>query len=352
MNITKERLERITKLKKTFDREAATEIEKIAGLFPRGYLSIVASTAGTGKTWLTQYIACQLSMGGNILNGLALNSKPMKSVIMSGETGAILLNNRIAQTDWQYDPDKIAVYSALEMGINDIDYMLNSEEGRNNILAIVAHERPDIVWFDTLISFHSLDESKQGEMTQIYIFLNKLARYFNCAIVCNHHTRKRPSDNPNRSQNQDDVIGTSAGVRLASTVYIASAEEEEGISTITVKNVKSWSAKVPPFSYQFVKHQGKIDFKININIEPNWSLRYQIQELINTIDLNSYINPQNLAKIWGCAVNTIKAKLNEHTGEYGELSKIEVGNKIFYRLKCWKDDYNPEVEYNRYLSEE
>lgn len=349
MIITQEKITRLKSLRKTFNEEDTIKIEKIAGLFPRGYLSIVASTAGTGKTWLTQYLACQLSKGGNILNGLVLDSKPMKSVIMSGETGVEILNNRLVKTDWKYNEDNISIYSAFQMALNNVEYMLNTEEGRNNIVAIMQYEKPDIVFFDTLISFHGLDESKQGEMTKIFIFLCKLANCFNCAVVCNHHTRKRPSDNPNRNQNQDDVIGTSAGVRLANAVYIASSEEEDGISKVTVKNVKNWDSKVPPFSYKFVTHQGKIDFEVNTKENSEWSLRYQIQELINNISFEAYINPSDLAKVWGYAANYIREKLNEHIGKYGELSKIQVGNKIYYRLKCWKDDYTNEIEYDTYI---
>lgn len=272
--------------------DTSPDIERIGGLFPRGYMSIVAAQAGTGKTWFMQYMACRLSMGGNILGGLVPKSKPMKSVIMSGETGDFLLNKRLAKTCWEYNEERLIVYSAVEMQIADIPIMLNTKEGKATFVEILDEEKPDLMFFDTLISFHAADESKQADMTGIYSFLLKSANAFNCAIVLNHHTRKRSTKNQTARFTQDDVIGTNAGVRLASSVYLLEqsydeTRDNEGMPTVICRNVKSWDKRIPDFSYSFMTDQysGLIDFGIKWGITPdtaNWSLRERFKLFLDS----------------------------------------------------------------------
>ena len=233
MKISSEKLSRVASFGKTLNRNnRVADVERIAGLFPRGHLSIVASMAGTGKTWFTEYLACKLSMGGSILNGLASKSKRMKTVILAGETGTDLLDYRLSLSKWDYDPERIKAYNAVEMMMSNLPCMMNTPEGQETIITIFAHEKPDIVFVDTLISFHSVDESKQGEMTAIYTFLLRLAKAFNCAVVVNHHTRKRPANFTGKRFTQEDIIGTSAGVRLCACAFVIMAEDT-GISAAT-----------------------------------------------------------------------------------------------------------------------
>ena len=310
----------------------APEIEKIAGLFPRGYMSIIASAPGTGKTWLTLLLSAQLSTGGTILAGLA-ESKPQKVILMSGETGRSILEARISQTAWPVEQKNFLIFDALEMGADGIDYMLNTAQGQENIIAITANLKPDLLIFDTLISFHTLDESKQGDMTKIFIFLNRLAKSFNCAVLCNHHTRKRPSDAPNREQNQDDVIGSSAGIRLASSIYlITSKDSEAGNSIMTVKNAKAWDKKIPPFSYSFTTREGKTDFEVNLNVNSIWSSKTRIEKIIADIDNNSILRPKELSKALNISERLTRDNLERFT-EAKILNRVIFNGDIAYK-KC------------------
>ena len=297
------------------------DIEKIAGLFPRGFLSLYAAQAGTGKTWFMQYIACRLSMGGNILAGLVPKSKRMKTVIFAGETGKYLLNKRLQSTCWAYDKSRIKVYDAVELQRNDIPIMLNSEEGRLTTLAIMEHEKPDIIFYDTLISFHTADESKQGEMTTIYTFLLKLANEFNCAVVVNHHTRKRSVKSPNSRRTQDDVIGSNVGVRLASRVFIAERlqdgiTDDEGMPTISVHDEKQWDKRIPDFSYQFIvdPESNLLDFAINWgNTEQSlaWSLRDRVRNLVKSHEAGAILKAEDVARELVTSTDNARKYLDE-----------------------------------------
>lgn len=340
-------LSRILNAGRNLDREAHTPaIEYIAGLFPRGGLSIVAAQAGTGKTWFMQYIACRLSVGGNILAGLVPKSKQYKTLIFAGETGADLLNLRMKATCWQYNKEKIRVYDAVQMQIEEIPIMLNTPEGKATFITILDNEQPDIVFFDTLISFHTADESKQSEVTGMYTYLLKMAHAFNCAVVLNHHTRKRSQKNPLARQTQDDVIGSNAAVRLASQVLILSnvrdisdmQEEDKGMPTIRVDNVKAWAKRLPSFAYQFITDEasGKLDFAIDWSYagadNGEWSTRDRVQKLIESMDAGSIITVQTVTSNLVIGEDMARKYLNEFAAR-GLLDKVKLPVGTAWKVK-------------------
>lgn len=330
------KISQLLKFSKKLDRtNEVPEIEKIAGMFPRGYYSIVASMAGTGKTWLMQYITCALSIGGEILGGLS-EEKSKKSLIFSGETGSELLTLRLQKSAWKNDPDKIRIYSALEMATAGINCWINTPEGQDTIFNIVAIEQPDIIFFDTLISFHTADESKQGEMTTLYVWLARLARAFKCAIVCNHHTRKRPAQDSKRKFTQEDVIGSSAGVRLAANVFVISSEEKPSGGFInTVDNVKSWDRKTPPFTYEFLNTANGIDFAINLNVRPQMSVPTRFIDWLRTLDAGAMFCVSDVEKQCKCTRYMAQEQIDK-LYEYGSIDKVEMNlrgkHEIFYQL--------------------
>lgn len=346
MSISSKTLNRVSAFSHELDREEQLpDIERIAGLYPRGYMSILAAQAGTGKTWFMEYIACALSVGGNILNGLVPNSKRMKTVIFAGETGKYLLAKRLQATNWPYDKSRVKVYDAIELQREEIPILLNTTEGRATLIQILETERPDVIFFDTLISFHAADESKQGEMTSIITFLLKVAEAFNCAVVLNHHLRKRNNKvtKTPTTPNQDDVIGSNVAVRMASSVFIAydtstddpQAEEElEGMPLVTIKEVKSWDKKVPTFSYQMIHDDnGKIDFLIEWGITEKTrerSLRERISTLIDSHEAGAIISADDVAR----DLSTSKDNARKYMEELASKGRVE--RQKFMNSTVWR----------------
>lgn len=337
MRVSSDEVKRIAQFGKSLDRSnRVADVERIAGMFPRGHVSIVASMAGTGKTWFTEYIACQLSRGGKILGGMVAKSRKQKCVIMAGETGTDLLDYRLSLTAWEYDPERIHVYNAVDMMMGDIPCMLNTPEGQATFATIFTHEKPDIVFIDTLISFHSMDESKQGEMTAIYTFLLRLARAFNCAVVVNHHTRKRPANFAGKRFTQDDIIGTSAGVRLCACAFVIMAEDTgEGGSTMLVSNVKSWYAKVPEFQYKFVHDDaGLIDFEISFDTGGRnifWSLRERFASLLKSYEAGTVLKVADIARELGIEADNARYYVKE-AEKGGQLVRVKLMNETAYKV--------------------
>lgn len=325
--------------------DVTPDVERIAGLFPRGYISVVASMPGAGKTWLMQYIACQLSLGGNILNGIVAKSPKYKSVILAGETGKRMLDKRLAATNWGYEPKNIRVYEAIKWAKLGIPYMINTAEGQATIAAVVEAERPTVLWLDTFISFHTAEESKMADMTAIYQFLLRMASFYDLAIVLNHHTRKKPSSlsREKPTYTQDDVIGSSAGIRLANAIYIISVEEQEAGHTVqTVKNVKSWDKKVPPFTYEFIENDdGYVDFKIGFDTEGNnvmWSAQERLKEYIHSLAPGAFITVQDASMYLHLHEDTVRLQLErfangKNLSKSKLLEKVSLMGKQVYRVR-------------------
>lgn len=239
-------MKNLDQYRKTFDVMTKVEpTEKIGELFPRGFITLIASEPGSGKTWLALKLTCQVSIGGSIFENLEMLAPARRVIFFCGETGEELLNERLKLLGEPFEPENIFLFTASDMA--EEDFYLDSQVGRHQIKDLVSKIKPELIIFDTLISFHRSDESSQKEMTNIYAFLQALAKKTRTAIVCMHHLRKRNNNNPDRERTQDDLIGTSAGIRLASKVFLLKSDcqsfQEEERLYIELKNVKSWWKK-------------------------------------------------------------------------------------------------------------
>lgn len=338
-NLTKQ----LNALKSAPTRENIKEITTIAGLFPQGYMTIIASPPGVGKTWISEFITCQLTTGGTILNGRELKAPSRTVLYLSGETGTELLSRRLAKTRWLYKPERFICYSALELGVHKVPYMLNTPEGQYTFYTMVSNERPAVLWIDTLISFIGVDESKQNEMTAIYLFLNRLARHYNIAVIVNHHTRKQPPKKTGLTSEmtQDDVIGTSAGIRLAHSVFILQNHDSIDESSLgyrsqklLLRQVKSWEKKLDPILFEFTNDEdGYTDFLVDKgDYLPN-DTRSKLLRFINGLAWGSFFEAKQAAMSIGESVAVTRYHLNKITTDYAIIEPTIVYGKHVYTVR-------------------
>ena len=222
--------------------------EFIGGLFPRKFVSLLIAPPGTGKTIFMQKFVSDLSMGGSIFDGFAEDEPPRMCLILAGEAGYELLIRRGASMKWPVNPKNVKVLDQYEAEIRDIPIMLDNPEGWQNVLRLVDMYKPDIVFFDTLSSFHEGDENKATEMKPLIKKMATLARNSNIAVVPVHHSRKRLAKERTLSLNQDDVIGSSIINRLVGLIIgIEPMKEDEKV--LLVHPLKSWFSSFMPFTY-------------------------------------------------------------------------------------------------------
>ena len=248
--------QRLRALNIKLDKKAKVpEEDFIAGLFPRGRITAVVAPPGTGKTWFLIRVVVDLSVGGAVFEGFATEDRPIVSVVFAGEAGSGLMIKRAADTDWPVNSDNVNIYSMIRAESEGISLMLDEEEGRKNIECIIELYHPDIIFFDTLGSFHNSDENKADEMKPILRWLLKVAERYNIAVVLMHHSRKMQGKEIGRQLTQDDVIGSSIFNRLvASIICLQPMEDEESdTKTLMVKSLKSWFREFMPFTYRLTE---------------------------------------------------------------------------------------------------
>lgn len=232
-------------------------------IFPIGYVSIIAGEPGIGKTWLMLSIAKSLAEG-RVGVGSPVDRYPKgKCLIFAGETGVRLLANRVKLMGGINPLSSCRVISSHQCARLSIDTMINSAIGRQNIEDAIADYKPNIVFFDTMISFmgDGKDESSQADMSDTIRMLSNIAMAHDTAMVLIHHFRKRTSAN-STSRGLDEVIGTSAFTRLASVVI---GVERSGELRV-VRCLKSWWEEFNPFAFVISKDdKGVIYLKQDYN---------------------------------------------------------------------------------------
>lgn len=222
----------------------------IAGIFPRKRISAVIAPPGTGKTWFLQRIVSDLSVGGTIFDGFADEAEPLKSVVFAGEAGPDMMIRRASATNWPVNKHNVKIYGMVKAEQKNISVMLDEADGRKNVERIIKLEKPDILFFDTLGSFHNSDENKADAMKPILRWLLTIAETYNIAVVLMHHSRKMQGGDVKRELTQDDVIGSSIFNRLVS-IIICIQPHDEGL--LIVKSIKSWFSKFMPFTYKLTE---------------------------------------------------------------------------------------------------
>lgn len=239
---------------------AGTEVERV-GLFPKGYITIVAGEPGVGKTWFMLDICRAVAFGGIGMGSECERYKQGKVLVFAGETGFRMLVDRMQMLGGLGDEiSRVRVISSHEMARLDVDVMLNTAYGRKNIEGAILEFRPDIVFFDTMISFMGggKDESSQADMTDIIRGMSMIAGRYGCAVVLLHHFRKGQKGVVRDGfRTMDEVIGSSAFVRLAAMVVGLERKKEVRY----VHCLKSWWKEFAPFSFILRSKDGGVQIE-------------------------------------------------------------------------------------------
>lgn len=251
------------------EKLADMKVETV-GIFPRGHVTLVAGEPGIGKTWLMLSVAKSVAEGSRGI-GDALKYYPKgRSLIFAGETGVRLLANRVKLMGGINPLDSCRVVSSHVCANLNIDTMINTAIGRKNIHEAIREFRPDITFFDTMISFMSdgKDESSQVDMTDALRGLGAIASDTQTAMVLLHHFRKRSTSSTETQRSMDEVIGSSAFTRLASLVIGVERKRE----LRTVRCLKSWWEEFNPFAFTISKDKkGVIYLKQDYNYNSDGS---------------------------------------------------------------------------------
>jgi KaiC/GvpD/RAD55 family RecA-like ATPase len=206
------------------DLEAdTTPIEYIGGIFPRGDISLFFGKEGHGKTiWLDAFTR-QLSEGGMVMNGILGKDEPARKIIFfEGDTDVKLFEKRMHE--YQFGGNKTRLKYVFNRRLQKDEETKNlavdigTDIGYEIIRQAMAQEKPDLVIFDTMQSFHLLDENKMDQMQMLFSRLLTLATLFDCAVVVVHHARKSNPKFQHNRLTRDDAQGSNIFLRKSWTV--------------------------------------------------------------------------------------------------------------------------------------
>lgn len=243
-----------TDIIKHFDTSAGGEFtppELLSGMYVRGHVNIVASKPGVGKTWLTLIKARSLAREG------------LRTLLFNGESGYELLQYRAAKIG--FGPELAKELSVVNMfdAQKDGGLLMDDPTGWKNIQSLVAVVEPDVIVFDSFVAFLGSDESEMKTVRDTFVRLKLLAERYECAVVLNHHLRKKATGTKTETGVEvdiDDFIGSSVIGRLACNMF-AVYKDADLVKTVCVK---SWYKKPRDFAFILQDNpDGTITVKVN-----------------------------------------------------------------------------------------
>ena len=286
---------KLLSLIKPFDTSIPVKkTELIGGLFARGYVTVMASPSGTGKSLAIQKMFTDLSNGGDFLQNytkdentgeykcFAENEPPRKCVVLCGELGEQGLRERAQEFNLKHNPDNVIVLDQIKCEEQGFSLMINEAAGRENIEFIIQETKPDILFIDSFSAFFCGKENDNSECNEVFNYLRKTANKYQIALVITHHSRKRLSNQQEKPLTLDDLVGAQAITRHVYSVIFLEYNNNTKVNVFT--NPKNWGKKFKPFGYSVNYDRLYGQSEIRIDLTPQ------------TIDLDKPTTSTNNAK--------------------------------------------------------
>ena len=263
----------------------------VPNMFAKGYASIIFGEAGSCKTWIVLDLAMKITTGMPVFDGI--ETTPHKVILFEGDTTDVLIKERINKLKLK-ENDNFLYNNRYNAEMAGIDLDLSSQKGRSNIENIIFRRQPDMIIFDTLISFIT-DEKDSVEMKIVIDFLRTLANKYNCHILICHHARKRESGERRNKFDQSDLIGSSVLNRLASFIIATEIADFDNDledcpkGKLSVK--KSWFNSIKPIKYKVRDvNTNTVQIDYETTIEEKKGVDKAIESITNYIKAESLEN--------------------------------------------------------------
>jgi len=321
--------------RRKLEPEKGKKPEMIGGLFPRGGVSIVAGQQGTGKSVLMQRICSDISLGGEVLDGVTTYAPKRKTLFLVGELPVDSMNDRQRTTGWRHDDEALVLYSRLDFAKAEIALDMTDAEGWKNIMEIVRGEEPDMIVFDSFMSFNTADESDMQQMQAAFTRLLKLADETKSAVVLVHHIRKRKTVERQQRLHMDDIIGSSIITRNASVAIGAETLEIDGQPWIYVNTLKTWYAPMEEFAFKMERDEFKVLRGIEINLDPKAPGANRIEAIESAVFVDhkdgSSFTAKEIEEATDSSGQHVRKWLKKWTDE-GRLRKEGGGKNVRYGI--------------------
>jgi len=154
-----------------------------ANWIPRGMLTVLGGFQGTGKSMFTMELARTVIGGGVWPDGSPVERRG--NVVYIDAEGIPQENAKRARA-LGVDRSQLYLLYASEGQMLD----LTDRSWRDQVIELVAAQRPELVIVDSLSSAASSGQDRPEQVNPLLMFLAGMARRHDCGVVLLHHLRK------------------------------------------------------------------------------------------------------------------------------------------------------------------
>ncbi|OSM04331.1 hypothetical protein MAIT1_04221 [Magnetofaba australis IT-1] len=236
----------------------------IERLLCRGYVTVLVSPPGTGKSVLSLQIAAAAASGRDDLLDLAIRERT-RVWLSNNEDNLILMKRRFAGIvqhfilSWDEDLEiegvsGVSINSGIERPLMMATRGSENKMQPHDVDSVIQYIKENNigVWIaDPFLETHQAAENSNEEINRVAAMYRKVAIECNCAVLLIHHTRKEPrASSVGYAGEMDSGRGASSlmGVaRIVKTLYTMAKkdaeswglEEEEHVNFIRLDDAKS-----------------------------------------------------------------------------------------------------------------
>jgi RecA-family ATPase len=326
----------------------------IEGLLRRGETMNIIAAPKTGKSWFVYNLAATLATGGEFLGWTS--PKNLKCMIVDNELHAEELAFRVGSVQ-----DQLGVNFGDDLHFcclrgASID-MLKLEE---KLIADGAN-RFDVIILDALYRFlpAGTSENDNAQMMLIYNTIDRIARTFDCSVICVHHSSK---GNQNEKQVSDVGAGAGSISRAADTQIVLFPHDTPGLVCVEAitrssKSPEARSAKLDGFAWVRIQEDAvrktegteKESRKVVQATQNSMKRSARARKVGEWLETHDRVWPDQAEEVIGESKNVLRTVLKEHLVPAGVLT---FHNFYYARTEQWRtklDEFlkNPETQHEK-----
>jgi hypothetical protein len=316
----------------------------VESIIPPGGLVFMPGNSGVGKTWLILTLIIAIATGRPWLGKFKVKQGPV--LVVDRENSDLLLRIRLLKIlkAMNVNPKDVPIHFLIRQMKEDgrvvseppIDLTPNPDGSPSESLTLLYNTayriNPVLTVFDSFSRMHSLDDSKQQDMSKIERQLRKLLEVSQ-AILPTHHITKAGARS--KEVSGQDARG-SGDIRAGGDLFLMVSAHEEGIQVTPDK--ERWTEPLNPFlvSMTFDKAADTADIKFE-----KWLERKAKQEkidvwawLYNTLKTNGEMTRKDLVELAESMGVCKSSKLDEILAEKSAyLNKVHRGKPVYISLR-------------------
>lgn len=175
-----------------------------SGLLKHNSIFIIGGPPKSMKSMISMGIAIDLACGRPVFGARRQGSLSEPSFPVSQSHRILIIEKEIGYEDFQVrlnsmwsvlpSDHQARVDENLLVESCNLDLRLDTTDGTRALAAIIQQARADVVIFDPLVEFHSLDENSSRDMGIVFGNLDLLRYKLGFATILNHHRTKLSRD--------------------------------------------------------------------------------------------------------------------------------------------------------------